>query len=274
MGMGTARLAERFRALKARGEGALIAYLMAGDPDLERSFAYARAAIEGGADILELGIPFSDPVADGPTIQAAGQRALRAGTTPRRVLELVRALRERTDVPDVSDVPIVLMGYYNPIFRLEEARFVEAAVAAGADGVIVPDLPLEEAGPLLEAARARDFALIFLATPETPETRLRRLGEASRGFLYLVGRYGTTGAREALAPQTVELIRRARRALPEGLPLAVGFGLARPEHVRGVIQAGADGAVVGSRLVLEVERNAPPERLRALVGALKAATRR
>ncbi len=271
MGMGTARLAERFRALKARGEGALIAYLMAGDPDLERSFAYARATIEGGADILELGIPFSDPVADGPTIQAAGQRALRAGTTPQRVLELVRALRERTDVPDI---PIVLMGYYNPVFRLGEGRFVDEAVAAGADGVIVPDLPLEEAGPLLEAARARGFALIFLATPETPEARLRRLGEASQGFLYLVGRYGTTGAREALAPQTVELIRRARRALPEGLPLAVGFGLARPEHVRGVIQAGADGAVVGSRLVLEVERNAPPERLRALVGALKAATRR
>jgi len=185
-----------------------------------------------------------DPVADGPTIQAAGQRALRAGTTPQRVLELVRALRERTG----ADVPIVLMGYYNPIFRWGEARFVNEAVAAGADGVIVPDLPLEEAGPLLEAAQAHDFALIFLATPETPEARLKRLGEASRGFLYLVGRYGTTGAREALAPQTVELIRRTRRALPEGPPLAVGFGLARPEHVRGVIQAGADGAVVGSRL--------------------------
>jgi len=270
MGMGTARLAGCFQALKARGEGALIAYLMAGDPDLERSLAYARAAIEGGADILELGIPFSDPVADGPTIQAAGQRALRAGTTPQRVLELVRALRERTG----ADVPIVLMGYYNPIFRWGEARFVNEAVAAGADGVIVPDLPLEEAGPLLEAAQAHDFALIFLATPETPEARLKRLGEASRGFLYLVGRYGTTGAREALAPQTVELIRRTRRALPEGPPLAVGFGLARPEHVRGVIQAGADGAVVGSRLVAEVAQGGPPERLRALVGALKAATRR
>jgi len=240
---------------------------MAGDPTPARSLDYLLALAEGGADLIELGIPFSDPVADGPTIQAAGQRALSSGTTPERVFELTEEFRRRTEIP------LVLMGYYNPIFRMGEEEFLAAAAAAGADGLIVPDLPLEEAGPLLKAAREQGMAVIMLATPESGDGRIGKIARETSGFLYLVARYGTTGAREELAAETAPLIRRVRSLCPEGLPLAVGFGLARPEHIRAVIGAGADGAVVGSRLVAEVAEGRPPEALAGLIHALKEGTR-
>ncbi len=261
--MGTARIAERFALLKVRGEGALIAYLMAGDPEPKRTLEYLLAAVEGGADLIELGVPFSDPVADGPTIQAAGGRALATETTPERVLEIANELRRE------SEIPIALMSYYNPIFQLGEAELIATSAAAGVDGLIVPDLPLEEAGPLLEAARAHDMALILLVTPESGDGRIEEIAQKCSGFLYLVARYGTTGAKEELTEETRLLIGRARSLIPEGLPLAVGFGLARPEHIRAVIQAGADGAVVGSRIVAEIAKGLPPEALAAFVRSLK-----
>jgi tryptophan synthase alpha chain len=263
--MGVTRIDECFLRLRGRGEGALIIYLMAGDPDPERTLEYLLAAAEGGADLIELGVPFSDPVADGPTIQAAGIRALAAGTTPQHVFELVRKFRGQ------SGIPLVLMGYYNPIFRLGEAEFIARSVEAGADGLIVPDLPLEEAGPVLEVAWAHDTSLILLATPESGDERIRRIAQKTRGFLYLVARYGTTGAREKLAEETGPLISRVR-SLTE-LPLAVGFGLSRPEHVRAVIQAGADGAVVGSKVVAEIALGVKPKALEELIRRLKKGTR-
>ncbi|HAF69748.1 MAG: Tryptophan synthase alpha chain [Acetothermia bacterium 64_32] len=265
--MGCERIAEAFARLRGRGEGALLVYLVAGDPSPERSLDFLRAAARGGADLLELGLPFSDPVADGPTIQAAGLRALKAGTTPETTLELAALLRQDTDIP------ILIMSYYNPILRMGEEIFCRRAAACGVDGLIVPDLPPEEAAPLAHAAEEEGLALTFLATPETGEERLRAIAQRTQGFLYLVGRYGTTGARGSLAPETIPLIRRVRALLPDGMPLAVGFGLSRPQHVRGVIAAGADGAVVGSSLVEKVAQGASPEGLSALVGELKGATR-
>lgn len=264
--MGTTRIAERFARLKGQGEGALIAYLMAGDPDPKGTLEYLLAAVEGGADLIELGMPFSDPVADGSTIQAAGLRALASGTTLKDVFDLVKELRRH------SGIPLVLMGYYNPIFRLGEAAFVAAAAAAGADGLIIPDLPLEEAGPLLETAWAHRLAVILLATLESGDGRIEEIAQKTSGFLYLVARYGTTGAREEIASETAQLIGRVRSLIPQGLPLAVGFGLAQPEHIRAVIRAGADGAVVGSRIVAEIGKRAAPEALKAFVCWLKEGT--
>jgi len=241
-----------------------VAYLMGGDPDPRRSPEYLLAAAAGGADVLEIGIPFSDPVADGSTIQRAGVRALRAGTTPEAVLGVAAAVRREVNVP------LVLMGYYNPILRFGEEEFVAAAAECGVDGLIVPDLPPEETGPLREATERHGLGLVFLVTPETQGDRARRIATSTRGFLYLVSRYGTTGERRGLPPDIMGLIGRFRDVAD--LPLAVGFGISRPEHVAAVIRAGADGAVVGSRLVREVEAGARPGELEATVRALKAAT--
>ncbi len=261
------RLQATFKRLRARGEGALIGYLMAGDPDPERSYAYARALIAGGVDVLELGLPFSDPIADGPVIQAAGVRALRAGTTPAVVLELVRRLRRE------SPIPIVLMTYYNPILAMGEAQFCKRCMNTGIDGLVVPDLPVEEAEPLLAQARRTRIDVVFLATPETDDRRLGRIAQATSGFLYLVARYGVTGASTEMGPAFWGLIQRVRAHLPEELPLAVGFGIARPEQVRTALRAGAQGAIVGTAFVQRVAEGAPPEALRALAQQLKAVTR-
>ena len=264
--MGWIRITEAFSAARSRGEGALVAYLMGGDPDPGASRGYIAALAEGGADVIEIGIPFSDPVADGPTIQAAGVRALRAGTTPETVLRIAAAVKRETGAP------LVLMGYYNPIVRFGEEAFCAAAAECGVDGLIVPDLPPEEATPLQEAAERHGLGLVFLVTPETRGDRARDIAARTRGFLYLVSRYGTTGERRGLPPDIMGLIGRIRPLAD--LPLAVGFGISRPEHVQEVLDAGADGAVVGSRLVREVGAGSPPGALRRLVRELKAATRR
>jgi len=263
--MGWTAIAEAFLSLRDRGEGALVAYLMGGDPDPSRSLEYLCAAAEGGADLLEVGIPFSDPVADGPTIQAAGLRALAAGTTTETVLEVVRNLkRERP-------VPLLLMGYYNPILRFGEGAFCTAAAECGVDGLIVPDLPPEEAVPLKDAAERAGLGLVFLATPETEGRRIELIVRHTKGFLYLVSRYGTTGERDRLSREIPRLVGRVRERGGR-VPIAVGFGISRPEHVRMVLEAGADGAVVGSRLVREVGKGAPPEALARFVRKLKDAT--
>ena len=261
------RIADCFERLAHRGEGALIPYLMAGDPDLERSYRYAQALIAGGADLIELGVPFSDPVADGPTIQAAGSRALNSGTHLDEVFKLVSRLRTE------SEIPLILMSYYNPIFRLGQGLFLKRCLDEGVSGAIIPDLPIEEAGSYLELARRYRVDTVFIATPETGDERLARISAQTGGFLYLVSRYGTTGAQDRLDPRTEQLIAQVRSRLPAELPLGVGFGLSLPEQISAVIRAGAQGAIVGSALVQRVAQGRPPEELAQFIRELKGGTR-
>ncbi len=246
----TGRIAQRFRDLREAGELGLVAYITAGDPTLEASEKIVLAAAQAGADAIELGVPFSDPVADGPTIQRASERALRSGTTLAGVLELVRRLRAHTAVP------LVLFGYFNPILQMGLERFGEAAAEAGADGVLVTDMTPEESDAYRAAMSARGLDTIFLAAPTSTDARLERIAECSSGFLYLVSRMGVTGAREALPEELPALARRARRFTK--LPIAVGFGISLPEHVS-VLGGIADAAVVGSALVAEIEKAATPD---------------
>jgi tryptophan synthase alpha chain len=267
------RIAKRFETLSQAGELGLIAYITAGDPSLEASEAIVLAAAEGGADVIELGVPFSDPVADGPTIQRASERALRGGATLRGVLDLVRRVRAH------SEVPLVLFSYFNPMLQMGLEKFAEAAAEAGADGVLATDLTPEEASEYRAAIRGRGLDTIFLAAPTSPDERLDRISEASSGFLYLVSRMGVTGARESLPEELPALVRRARRHT--GLPIAVGFGISLPTHVT-VLGGIADAAVVGSALMAEVEKStsadgaasAVGERVRVLKQAARAGVSR
>jgi tryptophan synthase alpha chain len=262
------RIELKFRALADAGELGLIAYITAGDPSLEASAKIVLAAAQAGADIIELGVPFSDPVADGPVIQRASERALRSGTTLAGVLELVRHLRT------CSDVPLVLFSYFNPLLQLGLEKFAEAAASAGADGVLATDLTPEEANEYRSALRGRGLDTIFLAAPTSTDERLARIAEASTGFLYLVSRTGVTGTREVLPEGLPALARRVRKFTH--LPIAVGFGISAPTHVS-ILGGIADAAVVGSALMAEVERSASADAaavgVAALVRALKNAAR-
>ena len=250
------RIARQFRRLADAGELGLVAYLTAGDPSLEASEKIILAAAEAGADVIELGVPFSDPVADGPTIQRASERALRSGTTLAGVIELVRRLRKRTDVP------FVLFSYFNPILQMGLEKFADAAAAAGADGVLATDLTPEESREYRAVMHNRGLDTIFLAAPTSTDERLAKIAECTSAFLYLISRTGVTGAREALPEDLPALARRARRF--SNLPLAVGFGISQPGHVS-VLGGIADAAVVGSALVAEVEKATTPDAAAAAV---------
>jgi tryptophan synthase alpha chain len=242
-------ISAKFRELKRKSEGALIGYVMAGDPTPKHTPKIVDALVAGGADIIELGIPFSDPIADGPTLQRAAVRALEAGTRPKKVLDLAR------DVDRAHDVPIVLMTYYNIIYRAGVEAFFSASERSGVDGIIAPDLPPEDATAYLEMAKRHGLDTIFLAAPSTSEARLERLLSASSGFLYLVSANAVTGARQTLRRESVALIQHTASAVRGRLPLAVGFGLALPSHVKRAIDSGADAAIVGSKFAQIVERN-------------------
>jgi tryptophan synthase alpha chain len=244
------RIADRFAALRRRGERALVPFVTAGDPDLGTTEALVLAMAEAGADLVELGVPFSDPIADGPTIQRAYERALAGGTSLRRVLELVKRLRARTDLP------LILMGSANPFYAMGPRGFAEAAAGAGADGAIVPDLPPEEGADLFAALAEAGLDGVLLAAPTTTEARLRLLAERTRGFLYFVSLTGVTGARAALAADLEASVRRARSLCP--LPVCVGFGVSTPEHAAAIGRY-ADGVVVGSAIVDRIERAGSPE---------------
>jgi tryptophan synthase alpha chain len=239
------RIARRFRERADAGELGLVAYITAGDPSLAASEKIVLAAAEAGADVIELGVPFSDPVADGPTIQRASERALRSGTTLAGVIELVRKLRASTQVP------LILFTYFNPVLQMGVEKFAEAASAAGADGVLVTDLTPEEADDYWKALHARGLDTIFLAAPTSTDERVAMIAECSSGFLYLISRTGVTGERESMPEDLPSLARRVRRATK--LPLAVGFGISLPEHVS-VLGGIADAAVVGSALMAEIEK--------------------
>jgi len=244
------RITGRFRQLAEGGELGLVAYVTAGDPSLQASEKIVLAAAEAGADVIELGVPFSDPVADGPTIQRASERALRQGTTLAGVIELVRRLRGQ------SEVPLVLFSYFNPILQMGLERFAEAAAAAGADGALATDLTPEEAVPYCAAMGGRGLDTIFLAAPTSTDDRLAKIARCSTGFLYLISRTGVTGAREAFPEDLPGLARRVRQFTK--LPLAVGFGISQPAHVS-ILGGIADAAVVGSALVAEIESAPSPD---------------
>ncbi len=239
------RITRRFGELSAAGELGLVAYLTACDPTLDASEKIILAAAEAGADVIELGVPFSDPVADGPVIQRASERALKSGTTLAGVLDLARRLRARTEVP------LVLFSYFNPLLQMGLEKFAQAAHAAGIDGVLVTDLTPEESSEYREIIRAQGLDTIFLGAPTSTDARLAAIAECSSGFLYLISRTGVTGTRESLPEELPALVRRARRVTK--LPIAVGFGISLPEHVS-VLGGIADAAVVGSALVAEVEQ--------------------
>lgn len=259
------RIRGTFARTKAENRPALVAYIMAGDPDLATSEKLALACIRGGTDILELGVPFSDPIADGPEIQAAGQRALRAGTRPRDVLNLAARLRRETDVP------LVLMTYLNPVLATGTQSFAERAASAGVDGLIVPDLPLEESAGLRDTLDGVNTDLIQLVAPSTPPERAERIGAASRGFLYVVARYGTTGVRAGIPPELGDRLATLRRVT--SMPLAVGFGVSTADHVRALRSLGADGVVVGSAIVSRIGESPRPESVEAFVAGLAAPPR-
>jgi tryptophan synthase alpha chain len=229
------------------GSPRLVAYVAAGDPDLARSREVVRAAARGGADVIEVGVPFSDPVADGPVIQRASERALAAGGTLATSLDLIRDVRA-----DVA-VPLVLFTYVNPILRMGPREFVARAADAGVDGVLLLDLPIEEAGEMHEALDTGGLDQIFLVSPTTTDDRMRAAALLGRGFLYAISRLGVTGARETVAASAAPLVARIRAATR--LPVALGFGISTPEHVREVM-AYADAAVVGSALVRVMEEAA------------------
>ncbi len=239
------RLNSTFATLTAEGRGGLITYITAGDPDLPHTGAILLALQSGGADVLEVGVPFSDPLADGPVIQRASERALRNGTTLQKVLQLVADVRARVTVP------IVLFTYVNPIVRFGARPFAKEAAAAGVDAVLALDLPVEEADGVHAALGGEAVDMIFLVAPTSTTERIRRAAVLGRGFLYAVSRLGVTGARAQVAPPAREVVGRIRSETD--LPVAVGFGVSRPEHVK-EIGTFADAAVVGSALVSLVEQ--------------------
>ncbi|GAC1640013.1 MAG: tryptophan synthase subunit alpha [Candidatus Acidiferrum sp.] len=262
------RISKRFADLRTSGELGIIAYITAGDPSFDASHSFVLALAEAGADLIELGIPFSDPLADGPTIQRASERALHAGATLAGVLELVRRIRQS------SQVPIVLFGYYNPVLQMGLEKFAAAASSAGADGVLITDLTPEESEEYRGILHAHHLDTVFLAAPTSTVERLAKISACSSGFLYLISRTGVTGAKDSLPDDLPGLLRRARSFTE--LPIAVGFGISLPGHVS-VLGGLADAAVIGSALVSEIERapsvEAASSALAQRIRALKAAAR-
>jgi tryptophan synthase alpha chain len=258
------RIARMFEDLKRDGRKALIAYLTAGDPNPDRTPALVDALVRGGADLIELGVPFSDPVADGPVIQAGGERALKAGTTLHRVLDIAAEIRKR------SEVPLLLFTYLNPVMRYGLDRLAADAAAAGIDGCLLIDASVEEAHDYVGAMHRHGLDPVFLAAPTSTERRLRLVAEYSSGFIYLVSRTGVTGERDSLSNQVTPLVDAIRKVTD--LPLAVGFGVSKPEHVAELGRQ-VEGVVVGSAIVRIIgQYGADPSlesRLEAYVRELK-----
>lgn len=271
------RFSAAFERCKREGRAALMPYITAGDPGLPWTERLIEALLDAGADMIELGVPYSDPLADGPTVQAAGQRALEAGTTIAGIFELIRKVRER------RDEPIGLLVYYNCIFRWGEARFVAEAAKSGVDGLIVPDLPPESAASLDSLAASHGIDLIYLVAPTSTRERIRLIAQRGRGFLYCVSLTGVTGARERLSGELLPFLSRVREemtAMGKDLPLAVGFGISTPEHAAAAGRA-AEGVIVGSALIDRFHRAPGPEEglaecaafVRELRGALTPGSR-
>ena len=263
------RISKRFAELRAAGELGIVAYITAGDPSLDATHKFVLALADAGADVIELGVPFSDPLADGPTIQRASERALKAGASLAGVLDLVRRIRQ------TSQVPLVLFTYFNPVLQMGLEKFAASAAQAGADGVLITDLTPEESEDYRRIIHAQNLDTVFLAAPTSDDERLRKISACSTGFLYLISRTGVTGAKDSLPDDLPGLLRRVRQFTE--LPVAVGFGISLPGHVS-VLGGLADAAVVGSALVSEIEKassiQAASASLRERVKVLKEAGRR
>lgn len=251
------RIDKTFAELRRKQETALIPFLTAGDPDLATTARLIRCLANNGADLIELGVPFSDPMADGPTIQAASERALAAGATLEKVLQLVAEVRSD------CQIPLVLMGYYNPVFRYGAERFAKAAAAAGVDGLLLVDLPPEEVGEISAVMQEAGIALITLLAPTTPPERMRRLAAAAEGYLYYVSMTGVTGTQK-VSPADIKVAVENLQAMTE-VPVGVGFGITTPEDAKAVGEF-ADGVVVGSALVKIIAENAGSDELLPRVG--------
>ncbi|MEA1924261.1 MAG: tryptophan synthase subunit alpha [Candidatus Altiarchaeota archaeon] len=263
------KIDDKFRELQKKGEGALIGFVTAGDPTPQATLDIVDSLIEGGVDILEIGLPFSDPIADGVVIQKASERSLKAGMNTDIYFRIVGEI--------TSEIPKICLTYYNLVLQRGLERFAVDCQNSGISGLIVPDLPIEEATPLLEALRKHDVDFIFLAAPTTTENRLQKILREASGFLYVVAVLGVTGAREGFSKAINPTLRRINKLSPE-IPLAVGFGISKPEHVRGVIAAGAQGVIVGSAFVKIIDENKADirnarEKIKKLCRELKNATR-
>lgn len=234
------RIEETFKKLRAENKKAFIPYIMAGDPNLEKTMEHVLMLDECGADIIELGVPFSDPLADGPTIQRAAERALKADVTIKKIIPFIKKLRQHTQIP------IVLMTYYNPVFRYGEEKFVKDSVTAGVDGVIIPDLPPEEAGDFIELSRSHDLSAIFLVAPTSTKERIKKIVLSCSGFVYYVSITGITGSRLALEATFKSHISMVKKSSDK--PVAVGFGVSTPEDAKNISQV-SDGVIVGSAIV-------------------------
>jgi tryptophan synthase alpha chain len=256
------RISRRFAELRAAGELGIVAYITAGDPSLEATHRFVLELTRAGADVIELGVPFSDPLADGPTIQRASERALKAGATLAGVLDVVRRIRE------TCEVPLVVFTYYNPVLQMGLDEFASAAASAGVDGALVTDLTPEESAEYCRALRAHHLDTIFLGAPTSTDERLAKISAYSSGFLYLISRTGVTGAQEALPEGLPALVRRARAVTR--LPIAVGFGISLPGHIS-LLGGLADAGVVGSALVSEIERATSSSASSAAIRAAAAA---
>lgn len=238
---------EKYAELKSKNEGALIPFSVLGDPDYKTSLSIIRTIIDNGADILELGMPFSDPIADGSTIQSADTRALKSGINIHKCISLLEQIRE------FSEIPIGLLLYSNLIVNYGLKKFYKKMAALGINSILIADVPVEESDEFISTSKKYGIDTVFLVTPLTPDERLAKILSHCTGFVYLVARLGVTGACQDLKDSTLELIQKVRPRTK--LPLNVGFGISQPEHVRKVIQSGADGAIVGSALINKIENN-------------------
>jgi tryptophan synthase alpha chain len=263
-----ARISHRFAELRSAGELGIVAYITAGDPSIDATLEFVLALEEAGTDVIELGVPFSDPLADGPTIQRASERALKAGATLPKILDLVRRIRQS------SQIPLVLFSYYNPILQFGLEKFAAAAAGAGVDGVLATDLSPEESHEYRRILASHHLDTIFLCAPTSTDERLASIAACSSGFLYLVSRTGVTGAKDTLPDHLPALLRRVRNFTK--LPVAVGFGISLPGHIT-LLGGLADAAVIGSSLVSEIEHAKTPAAaataLRDRIRTLKDAAR-
>ena len=244
------RLVRKFEDLSERNEHALICYVVVGYPDIDTSGAIVATLASAGADVIEIGIPFSDPIADGPTIQEASYDALMKGTTPEKCLNLAHGIRNR-----FPDLPILIMTYSNILLRTGFEYFMIRSKSLGIDGFILPDMTIEESDCYTKQASGLGLATIFLASPNTSEQRMNSIMNRSSGFVYLVSVYGITGARKSFEDYTLGAIKQAKRIAGSRLPIAVGFGINKPTHVRSIIEAGADAVIVGSAIVDKIKSN-------------------
>ncbi|RZN61830.1 tryptophan synthase subunit alpha [Methanonatronarchaeum sp. AMET6-2] len=248
---------------REKKETAFIPFIVAGDPDKEKSIEIALEVIEGGADILEIGIPYSDPAADGPTIQKGYKRALQNNFKVKDTFDIIREIRKETDIP------IVVMTYYNLIYQYGVSDFYRKLNEIGANGVITPDMPPEESSKALEAAENNQIKQIYLVSENTPENRINLISQKTDGFLYAVSRLGVTGARNQLPETAIKFIKRLKKQTEH--PIAIGFGISRPSHVESAVKAGADGVICGSAIVKHVEENKTSE-IKKYIQKMKKAT--